>query len=161
MKHAEDCERFLDHVLVLTDEDCWIWTGGTDKRGYGRFTTTYRGKKKEWRAHRYAWEWDNDTTAGDLFVCHHCDNTSCCNPVHLFLGTHEDNVADRDRKNRMARQMGELNGSQMLTRDEVYAIRRALKAGVLQRVLGEQYGVSSAAIGRIGRRETWRHLRPE
>lgn len=44
-----------------------------------------------------------------MFVCHTCDNPSCCNPEHLFLGTQKDNNADRAKKNRSYRPCGDLN----------------------------------------------------
>lgn len=42
----------------------------------------------------------NGTELCDLKVLHRCDNPSCVNPNHLFLGTIKDNNDDKMRKGR-------------------------------------------------------------
>ena len=71
---------------------CWLWTGYIDKDGYGRFKNT----GTTW----LAWEYTNGSRNG-LHVLHNCpgrDNPACCNPKHLWLGTHQDNMADMAAK---------------------------------------------------------------
>ena len=73
---------------------CWNWTGGTSYDGYGN--ATHFGLQK---AHRIAWYYANGNP-GKKYVLHNCDNPSCCNPCHLRLGTHEDNVRDMMERGR-------------------------------------------------------------
>jgi hypothetical protein len=85
---------------VLTREnpdDCWLWTGSLDLKGYG----TVRRRGKTARAHRVAYQlWVGDIPNG-LHVLHRCDLRSCCNPQHLWLGTHADNMRDMATKGRV------------------------------------------------------------
>jgi hypothetical protein len=78
---------------------CWLWTLGTNSRGYGQFCSGGRSRL----AHRAAWEVANGAIPSGMYVCHHCDTPACVNPAHLFLGTASDNARDREAKGRSAR----------------------------------------------------------
>lgn len=94
--------RFWRNVARGANEVCWPWTGFA-RRGYGWFYDRLGTKKVYRRAHRVAWELvHGDVPAGGV-VCHRCDNPLCCNPMHLFVGSHADNVADKMSKGRQAR----------------------------------------------------------
>lgn len=75
---------------------CWLWLGRPTPRGYGH----QRWDGKMMRAHRVAWLISIGPIPTGLFVLHHCDNPPCVNPAHLWLGTHDDNMRDRQEKGR-------------------------------------------------------------
>ena len=85
-------------------DGCWVWNGATDGDGYGCFS--YAGKS--YRAHRIALELDG-RPPGEMFACHHCDNPSCVNPDHLFVGTNKDNMVDMVAKGRNPDRFGPKN----------------------------------------------------
>lgn len=84
-------------------DDCWNWTGGVTRpgsHGYGRIFISYAARPRSMVAHRLAWMLANGPVPPDMEVCHRCDNPRCCNPAHLFLGTHTDNMRDCSSKHR-------------------------------------------------------------
>lgn len=82
-------------AMVEKTETCWLWLGGAID-GYG--TITEEGRTV--RAHRVSYKLHVGPIPTGLFVLHHCDVPSCVNPDHLFLGTHSDNMKDRQMKGR-------------------------------------------------------------
>lgn len=74
---------------------CWLWTGAM-QHGYGKV----RILMKEVRAHRASWEMHKGPIPEGMNVLHRCDTPMCVNPDHLFLGSQQDNMADKKQKQR-------------------------------------------------------------
>lgn len=92
-------KTWLKEWTVEGVSGCWNWMGAVHKKtGYGIFRR--KGGSSGHSAHRMAWELWNGPVPEGLCVCHKCDNPRCCNPDHLFIGTHKDNSEDMVRKGR-------------------------------------------------------------
>ena len=89
-------QRLWYGVRVNDKTNCWEWTKNKNPQGYGMIGVYGRLV----RTHRFSYELMVGDIPTGLLVCHKCDNPSCINPAHLFLGTHKDNAADRQAKGR-------------------------------------------------------------
>lgn len=134
--------------------DCWEWVAHRDAGGYG---TIGRGHDKMYLAHRWAYYIEYGVDPGDKLVCHNCDNPSCVNPVHLWLGTDQDNTRDCHSKGRAStvKPKGEENGMAKLTERDIKRIRASKES---QYVLAERYGVSQSLVSLVQRHKIWRHV---
>ncbi len=149
----KDIERFLSKIQQESETECWEWT--CNKRGgYGRFRVGGR-KGKLYTATRLMWRLSRGSDPLGQLVCHTCDNPSCCNPSHLFLGSDADNNADKERKARGKHPVGVGNGLSKLSEEDVINI--FLSDGS-NRVLAKKYNVTDVAVSCIRHRKTWTHI---
>lgn len=89
-------QRFWSKVRI--GDGCWEWTASTHKFGYGQLFVEWKARPLQ--AHRVSWELHFGEIPKGKHVLHKCDNPLCVRPDHLFLGTHEDNLSDMNRKGR-------------------------------------------------------------
>lgn len=101
-------ERIQKKIKFGDDNDCWEWQAAQTPDGYGVIGI---GRGKLHYVHRLVFEATvRPLNEGEL-VLHSCDNPSCCNPKHLFAGTHLINMRDKEQKGRGNHATGERNGS--------------------------------------------------
>ena len=87
----------LEQNIEIDNNGCWIWQLSKNNLGYGLM----RVGKKMRTPHRVSYEIYNDTTIPqDMCVLHTCDNPTCVNPNHLWLGSRKDNTHDMQNKGR-------------------------------------------------------------
>jgi len=166
------CDRykFWDQVDRSSSKECWPWVGVQWRGGYGRFYTS--APRKSLVSSRVAYVLANKLSLNDgVLVCHKCDNPSCCNPEHLFIGTHADNHADRDSKGRQAKGLrhgtktrpesirrGEHHYEAKLTDVEAFEIKTLEAIGLKVRLIADMYGVNAQSVRNISRGHTWSHI---
>ena len=132
---------------------CQIFEGSKDQKGYG--LKRYKGKL--YRAHRLTWLLTRGEIPEGYLVCHRCDNPSCVNVDHLFLGTPKDNTTDMINKKRQGIFTGELNGFSKLKEQDVLYIRSNTRK-CPQKVLAKQFNVSQTTISDIQLGKIWKHI---
>lgn len=136
--------RFMSYVSIA--DDCWLWIGAKNRRGYGKLC--FQGNKHD-TAHRVAFKLFNGPISDDLFVCHTCDNPSCVKPGHLWLGTTQDNKKDQISKGR---------GGVKLTEKDVLQIRKLYENKVGSMLISRLFNVTCGTISSIAKRRVWKHI---
>ena len=140
MLDPSDVSRFKRKVVVR-ENGCHEWSGLKTRDGYGLLSV----KGRNVRAHRFAYTLATGESLEDpkVCVCHACDNPSCVNPAHLWLGTSADNTADRSRKGRTSRK----GAPPKLTDEQVLEALAMLASGNHSCAeVARHFGVSKALV---------------
>lgn len=133
-------KQFQSRVKMGDWHECWPWCGSRR----GMYTTyamvTVDGRQRE--AHVWSYEMFHGPVPPALIVRHTCDNPPCCNPTHLVVGTHLDNLRDMLERSR--------HPAVRLSWRQVEEIRLAYTGAYgEQSRLARQYGVRSQNINQI------------
>lgn len=151
-------DRLYSHCVLNVRSGCLEWTG-TKRGGYGRIIVGSRrdGTRRSATTHRLSYELAYGSIPDGMEVCHKCDNPSCVNPSHLFLGSRADNVADRESKRRNITKTGEEQPRAKLTKKIVKDARweRAFK-GTSYQALANRYGVAKKTMMNAVSGTTWK-----
>jgi hypothetical protein len=148
-------ERLVARRKIDPTTGCWEWTGRPCGGGYCQVMI---GRQRH-RVHRLAAAvWLGFDIDSPLLVCHDCDNRTCFNPDHLFIGTHADNHKDMCDKGRQGSAQHAPERFGKLTPEDVRQIRHALASGESLRSVGRRFGVSHEAVRMIRDGRTWNNL---
>ncbi len=137
-------QRLMSRVAFAMS-DCWHWRGQRNRFGYGRMT--YLGREQ--MAHRLFYETFVGPIPSEMFVLHHCDNPSCVNPEHLWLGTYSDNRRDCQSKGRWQMKKirrGFTHQSNVVTPSLLETFKRLRVSGVSYARIAAETGVSTMTV---------------
>ena len=152
---ATTIDAFWSCVEKRGANDCWLWKGRINN-GYGEvYWRNLTPSGMSYKAHRIA-AWlsgivsspRGDSSRYGIHVCHSCDAPLCCNPAHLFAGTHLDNARDSANKGRRSTKVGEINGRAKLSNQQATEIR-ALRESMSVQDLALKFDVSCVTIRRV------------
>ncbi len=141
--------------------DCWEWSRGKMKSGYGVF---YIATKKPILAHRMALEINlGAAIPAGLFALHSCDNPGCVNPSHLRAGTPRENTHDAMSRGRAKRppvnyRPGSTSHFAKLTEAQVCALLWDRISGMSLGALSHKYGIKPSGVSGLVNGRRWAHV---
>lgn len=138
--------KMMERVVCCRETGCWLWTGAQDNDGRGNV----RINNKVVKAPRAMWEVLVGPIPEGLNVLHRCDTPRCCNPQHLWLGTHKQNMSDMSEKDRASRHQAKI-GLQ-----EAAEIKALICMGHKLARIAADYGISPGAVWAIKAGKNWR-----
>ena len=149
-------QRYWSRVDQCGSPDaCWPWTGRRNERGYGQIWVDGRNVVVT----HLALAFDGRALPDGTICCHTCDHPWCVNPRHLFVGSHADNAADRERKQRSNPQRGEIRWNATLTDDLVREVLdRGHQPKANQTQIARDLGLRREAVKAVLAGQSWRHI---
>ena len=158
----ETLEKTLERLMSKVDktrppvrEDltpCWWWTGRVTNKGYGEFP--WQGT--HWGTHRVSWTLHNGPIPDGMQILHHCDNRRCIRPDHLYVGTNQQNVDDRETRGRGL--TGRPGRKPLLTKEQVLRMREMAARGASQTALANAFGIAQSSVWAILHRKNYQYL---
>ena len=140
-------QRLIQHMAINKVTGCWEWQS-SKCNGYGRMVIGSRtdGTRRTIQTHRASYELKYGEIPEVMEICHKCDNPCCINLDHLFAGTRQDNIDDRERKGRNNPPKVEKHAKAKLTEQDVLDIRAKRAEGKSFGKLAQEYGVHKRTI---------------
>ena len=145
-------DKIEKHTIRIPESGCWVWMSTIHENGYGRVCAG----KKPFYAHRVSYEQKYGPIPSGMMALHHCDVRCCVNPDHIFVGTQQNNMTDKVRKNRQAK--GISHGNAKLTEDQVLEIKYSSETSIK---LAAKFDYLASMIRAIKNGNLWKHLEKE
>lgn len=157
LRHPRPIEdRFWEKVDKRDPDECWEWTAAKGTRGYGELANK---PNPPIAAHRLSYIIAHGSIPEGMDVCHSCDNPACCNPAHLWLGTHRDNMHDMYLKNRRKAISGEQHRDAKFTNEQIRHIREMYKSGQYRLCeLTRMFDISRTSMTKILKGLTYKNI---
>lgn len=145
-------DQLFEKLKSLTKEnnECWEWQRSTTG-GYGNIR--YHGKTVG--THRLMMHIVNGFDLSDKrLVLHICNNRSCINPKHLYIGTHSDNNRDtvRSGKNPMSGRFGTKHPSCKYSIEQIQSVFEMIRQGLSHREIANQVGMTISYVSSLRNR---------
>jgi hypothetical protein len=141
--------RFESKCAEPNAQGCVNWLGTKTRFGHGKIRINSDRLVSQVFAHRVAWILKRGDIPPEILVLHRCDNPSCVNVDHLFLGSQLDNVTDMIGKNRHGWSYGKARPWQKLHSGDGERIDDLRRAGLTQQKIADWLGVSRPLISLI------------
>ena len=146
--------RFLSKIDIRGPDECWEWQASCHTSGYGRFKIA---SHVTMMANRVSLVLHTGEDRTDLMALHRCDNPPCCNPHHLYWGTHSDNMQDMHRRGRYPDrdQSGVNNGAAKIDERQLALIVTRLQEGWNNKQIAEDLPIGHAMVSKIRLGHMW------
>ena len=144
-------EILWSKVEMRGEDECWPWVGYRNKQGYGRTWIDDKG----YYAHRVIFNLANPNVIElsaqknkiDFgLIMHTCDNPCCCNPKHLVVGNHMDNMVDKKNKGRCPDFKGEKSARSKLTAKDILDIVWISSKGISSGEIAKLFNIHKSTV---------------
>lgn len=131
---TEFVTSFWQRIAKAGSDECWLWMGSTKGRAPMKYGSCWFDGRNE-LAHRISWLLANggipdvpDADSRGACILHSCDTPLCCNPAHLFVGSHQKNMADKKAKGRDVGNKPFCKRGHPRTPENLYTSKQGLRA---------------------------------
>lgn len=150
-------KELLDNKYTVDNTTgCWVIKRKDNKKNrYGRLKIYVDSIPKYIGMHQASYLVYKGNITDGMWVLHKCNNSHCCNPEHLYLGTRQDNERDKANSGIMK---GGNHPHTNLSNEQVKEIKELILVGKTNGDIAKLYKVRKLVISKIRCNKTWVHI---